>query len=143
MASTATSQSQPSSYKDVKWFKPDIAEIQPAFRALMEDYSKIPPDEVKSHILNIVSHQAVTPETLAESSCLIARESMANVSLSLHWSIQLPDAVYYLPCLLSSCTLHLEHTWVSSHAAGHRVLLGPGPTQAGQRRRHSRKCVRL
>lgn len=56
MASTAASPPKPSPSKDVQWFKPDIAEIDPAFRVLMEEYSKIPPKEVKSHILSIVSH---------------------------------------------------------------------------------------
>ena len=56
MASTAAPQPKPSPSKDVQWFLPEITEVNPAFRVVMEDYSKIPPEEVKSHILNIVSH---------------------------------------------------------------------------------------
>ena len=56
MASTAASESTPNTSKDVPWFKPDIAEINPAFHALLEEYSKFPAEQVKSHILNVVSN---------------------------------------------------------------------------------------
>ena len=86
MASTAASRPKPSTSKDVQWFKPDITDINPAFRALMEDYSKIPAEQVKSHIVNVVSIQSLsTPLAVKPAeSAMTARESMANVSLSLH-----------------------------------------------------------
>ena len=56
MALTDASQAKSSPSKDVPWFKPDIGEINPPFRALMEEYSKIPAEEVKSHILKVVSN---------------------------------------------------------------------------------------
>ena len=42
--------------KDVPWYKPDIAEIDPAFRELLEGYSRIPPEAVKAHVLEIVGY---------------------------------------------------------------------------------------
>ena len=59
MASTAASRPKPSTSKDVQWFKPDITDINPAFHALMEDYSKIPAEQVKSHIVNVVSNESL------------------------------------------------------------------------------------
>ena len=53
----------PNTSKDVPWFKPDITELDPAFRRIMEEYSKIPSNEVKSHILAVVS----CPERLVDS----------------------------------------------------------------------------
>ncbi|KAL8785845.1 MAG: hypothetical protein Q9195_008469 [Heterodermia aff. obscurata] len=53
MASTAVPQTGITSSKDAQWFKHDIEEINPTFGLIMEEYSKIPLEEVKSHILNI------------------------------------------------------------------------------------------
>lgn len=58
--------STPNTSKDVAWFNPDIADIDPAFRQLMDDYSKIPADSVKSHILAVVSTSRACV-TVAES----------------------------------------------------------------------------
>ena len=41
--------------KDVPWYAAELTDISPECRELMENYSRIPPDLVKSHILHIVS----------------------------------------------------------------------------------------
>lgn len=41
---------------NVKWYSEDISQrLQPSARELLEKYSKIPPDEVESHVYTIVS----------------------------------------------------------------------------------------
>lgn len=43
--------------KDVHWYKVELDDesLSAAARQLLENYSKVPPDEVLSHILKIVS----------------------------------------------------------------------------------------
>lgn len=40
--------------KNVPWYTADFTDLQPSARALLEQYSKIPPEQVVPHILDIV-----------------------------------------------------------------------------------------
>ena len=41
--------------KDVHWYKADIGDVSEPARQLLEHYSRIPPDQVASHIAEVVS----------------------------------------------------------------------------------------
>lgn len=41
--------------KDVHWYKSDIGDVSEPARQLLEQYSRIPPDQVASHIAEVVS----------------------------------------------------------------------------------------
>lgn len=40
--------------KNVPWYHKEIEEFRPAGRELFENYSHIPPDEIESHVFEIV-----------------------------------------------------------------------------------------
>ena len=41
--------------QDVPWYTEELQDLTPSARKLLETYSRIPPDQVVSHILAIVS----------------------------------------------------------------------------------------
>ena len=40
--------------KDVLWYQKELKHMSPACRELLENYSRIPPAQVKSHVLQLV-----------------------------------------------------------------------------------------
>ena len=40
--------------KDVPWYHKEIEEFRPAGRELLENYSHIPPDQIESHVFELV-----------------------------------------------------------------------------------------
>jgi hypothetical protein len=84
---------------DVPWFLPDMGnklETGSSMRKVLENYSKIPAAEVEDHVREIVRSISSLPSNLSLTRVLsfVAPESLANLSLSLHWRLSLPRSSY-------------------------------------------------
>lgn len=55
MASATEKQSNKNTDQDLPWYTAELQDLRPSARKLLETYSRIPPDQVVSHILAIVS----------------------------------------------------------------------------------------
>ena len=99
------------------WYTEDVtaAAIPLEARELLEQYSKIPPDEVVPHILEVVSSKSLHINNFAfpppmqfaltseNTHCLIAVQSLRRLRLRLHRPTPLPKyQVSLTPLLLSS-----------------------------------------
>lgn len=100
MESTADNTTQAHYSKNVSWFNPDIEEVSEAFRDLLENYSQIAADAVKPHILNVVRSTSVNHFSTTTKSKSLARKSLGDLSIPLHWPILFPDLHHYQPLLL-------------------------------------------
>lgn len=119
-----------STSKNVPWFKLDIADIQPAFREILEIYSRIPSEAVKPHIVAIVCIVSVLLVPLRVRICLLyillnllihfllpARERMADLPLPLYRPIQLPHPLHFHPPLLPARSVLSLGSRVGDNAA--------------------------
>jgi hypothetical protein len=71
--------------KNVGWFNSDLETLTSAQRGLFENYSRIHPDRVIPHILEVV--RASFPVAIPLFNLrFIARESLGIPSLTLHWT---------------------------------------------------------
>jgi hypothetical protein len=46
--------------RDVGWYLKDLSDVKPSARDLLENYSKIPPEDVVKHVYEIVRHPGAT-----------------------------------------------------------------------------------
>ena len=79
--------------KNVPWYRKDIGDMNESARKLLEDYSKISPEYVNQHVLDVVRWR----ESYAASinlTFLPERPSMGDTALSVHWNIPLSYAQY-------------------------------------------------
>jgi len=76
--------------KSVGWYVPTLENITEAQRDLLENYSHIPPERVIPHILEVVSYHLHFRHPHASHQANkqpIARESLGDLSIPLHWTV--------------------------------------------------------
>lgn len=52
--------------RNVNWYKPKLEEVPQAFREVLEQYSGIPPDQVQSHVFDVVRIALLSPSLLSQ-----------------------------------------------------------------------------
>jgi hypothetical protein len=112
--------------KNVGWFTSDLETLTPAQRGLFENYSRIHPDRVIPHILEVVRASFSVAITYFNPK-LIARESLGISSLTLHWA----TTIYRLRSFaVSSVPRNLITYQIGGEFVRPRVLLRSRLTKA-------------
>lgn len=77
--------------KSVAWYKPDVGTIPEAAVRLLEQYSKISPKDLITHVSKVVSLNCWIDLSRHGANANIARASLANRSISMHWRVDVPS----------------------------------------------------
>lgn len=78
-----------------QWYDESSPELSTETRDVLENYSKIPPNEIESHLRNIVRTCAhdITRHTANTDS--IARQGLGDPQLSMYWSMAISRPIHW------------------------------------------------
>ena len=131
--------------KDVPWYHKGLEDLSPACRELFENYSHIPPEEINSHVFEMVRLNQSTCDACLTTNARthIEREGVGFATVSVHRQVSIPRALHIHPTLLPSCPLFPQGTPIAAHASRPRLLLRAGHKETRPRRRPFRESLRM